>query len=273
MKPLLSIITVCLNAEDTIGRTLESVLRQDFHNFEFVIKDGGSSDGTNYIIETYKKRFFEREIQLIHLIEKDNGIYSAMNQAVEHCSGTWINFLNAGDYYYNSSVLRNVFKIDAADIDLFYGDIIMVDEYGAGVSKGNLTNIKRKMPFGHQSAFIRKEWMRENPYNEKFRIGADYDNVLKMYVENKRFYYTNNIVAVYFLDGISSTKFVQRIKEEETILNQYKLSKGIWRYLYELFEAYVKQVLNCILPKSLKGYIRNIYKYKIKKLDRISLIQ
>ena len=120
-----SVITVCYNAENSIKGTIDSVITQDFDDYEYIIKDGGSTDKTPEIIYGIIKD--HPNIKLIS--EKDEGIYDAMNKAVEVSSGELIIFLNSGDRFADSSVLGKADSvIKGGDAKIFYGDIEEVDD-------------------------------------------------------------------------------------------------------------------------------------------------
>jgi glycosyltransferase involved in cell wall biosynthesis len=91
MKPKISVITICYNAVDLIEKTILSVLHQSYDNIEYIIIDGNSTDGTVDIIQKYAN-------QLAYWIsEPDGGIFDAMNKGLDHATGEWVNFMNAGD--------------------------------------------------------------------------------------------------------------------------------------------------------------------------------
>ena len=96
-KPNISIITVCRNPGRSLIRTMESILAQDYRDYEYIIKDGGSEDGTLDLISEYRDRFASAGVSFKLFSEDDNGIYDAMNKAVLKANGTWVNFMNAGD--------------------------------------------------------------------------------------------------------------------------------------------------------------------------------
>ena len=99
---LLSIVTVCLNAEQLIGRTIDSVLRQDMDDYEYLIVDGASADRTLAIAESYRPAFDEKGIRYTIVSERDSGIYNAMNKGARLASGEWICYMNAGDAFFRS---------------------------------------------------------------------------------------------------------------------------------------------------------------------------
>ena len=104
MKPLFSIIIVSLNTKYQFLKTINSVKNQTFKKYEVVVVDGKSKDGTIAEIKRIKNKKFK------FIIEKDRGIYDAMNKGVKKCSGRWIIFLNSGDILYNQNVLKKISK-------------------------------------------------------------------------------------------------------------------------------------------------------------------
>ena len=94
-----SVITVCLNAESVIAKTIESVLNQTYSPYEYLIFDGNSLDGTVKIAESYRTQFEKKGIRFIIQSEKDSGIFNAMNKGVKAAQGDFVSFLNAGDIY------------------------------------------------------------------------------------------------------------------------------------------------------------------------------
>ena len=123
MGTKVSVITVCYNAEASIGNTLKSVLEQTYKDFEYVIIDGASKDNTLKIVERYKPEFEEKGILLNLISEKDNGIYDAMNKAVRCCNGEWLIYMNADDTFADADVLKDILADNDHDgIDVVYGD-------------------------------------------------------------------------------------------------------------------------------------------------------
>ena len=134
-----TIITVCYNAEKTIEKTIRSLLNQTFSNYEYIIKDGGSTDNTLHIINSLVS-----ESDLVHIIsEPDQGIYDAMNHALNIAQGEYIYFLNAGDILSDADVLYAVDQaIMEKQADIIYGNVVQVSQeqriirrYGSSCSK------------------------------------------------------------------------------------------------------------------------------------------
>ncbi len=177
----ISIITVCYNAEDTIGDTIQSVLSQDYKDVEYIIVDGKSTDRTLEIIQS-----INNGIKLIS--EKDQGMYDAMNKGINIASGDVIGILNADDIYKNSQVLTKVMDAFKANISIVYGDI----EY---VKYDDLSNVVRKWKAGvFRTGKFKWGWMPPHPgffvkkscyesfglFNLNLSTSADYELMLRM---------------------------------------------------------------------------------------------
>lgn len=192
-----SIVTVCLNAANVIERTILSVLSQTYTNIEYIVIDGGSTDGTVDIISRYQDR-------IAHFIsELDKGIYDAMNKGVDLATGEWINFMNAGDCFVNENVIANVVPALQDGHDVVFGNTIMVNGRQMKLNKGQLFS-DRFPKIGHQSSFVKTSLMKNSHYNTKYIISADFDFLYKLYKEGKYFFYIDTEVAIYNMDGTSS---------------------------------------------------------------------
>ena len=122
-----SIITVCFNSAETIEDTIKSILGQDYKNIEYIIVDGGSTDGTLEIINRYKN-------QIAKVIsEQDKGIYDAMNKGFKSSNGDIVAALNGDDIYADNSIVGRMAEfIESNDLDAAYGDLIYVDRRDTG---------------------------------------------------------------------------------------------------------------------------------------------
>ena len=113
----LSIITICYNIKDEIERTCKSIVGQTWQDFEWIVVDGGSTDGTLEVLKKYSDRID------ILISEKDSGIYNAMNKGIKLANGEWLNFMNGGDNFASNDVLEKVFKNKNYEADILYGDM------------------------------------------------------------------------------------------------------------------------------------------------------
>ena len=224
-KPNVSIITVCHNPGRSIVRTFESVLAQDYIDFEYIIADGGSDNGTLDIIREYEARFRHNNISIHVISEAYQGIYDGMNKAVAHASGSWINFLNAGDCFYSGSVLSDIFnKSNYPNAAILYGDAAEY-EYGSyHMFRKSLDSIEKRMPFSHQSAFVNRELISRYPFKTDYRIGADYDWLLSMYKKGFFFRDTGVITCITFKDSSSAFKLYDNYMINLKIRNSHGIN-------------------------------------------------
>lgn len=186
-KPLISIITVVFNGEKYLEETILSVLNQTYDNVEYIIIDGGSTDGTLDIIKKYDDKID------YWASKKDSGIYDAMNKGINASNGNIIGIVNSDDFLYLGT-LEKIAQYFIDDIDLMYtyGNVNIVDENGefffTAKSLGTSSfkyQIFRHMPFLHPTMFIRKEVYNQiGCYDPSYKVSADYDFSLRL-IENR----------------------------------------------------------------------------------------
>lgn len=271
MQPLFSVITVCFNEQATIRFTMDSVLRQTFHGYEYIVKDGGSTDATNSIIEEYRHLFEEQNIIFKHISGHDRGTYDAMNIAARECSGRYCVFLNAGDLFYRADVLDKAAAVIQAgsidrDADVYYGDGIMEDNLGKALFRADMSLIDHRMAFVHQAGMVKRETFMKHLYDVRYPICADYNFFLTLYDEGALFSPLNIIVCVFNANGVSSTAFVRKRREHEKILTAHGRNKW-YRHLKNMAEAYVKQALN-FLPDKWIYQLKYWYKWNVKHYEK-----
>lgn len=208
MSVVVTVVTVCRNAERTIDRTIKSVLEQSFRDFEYLVVDGVSTDGTYEIVCGYDDAFRARGISYRHISEKDNGIFDAMNKATDMAEGTWINFMNADDRFHDGNVLENVFGAEkewqTEQYDVIYGDSMRVydgyEEFGPAQS---IENMPFNMPFCHQCSFTRTKVLQEHGFDRNYMV-ADYNFFLRLYRDEGRYLHVPLTIADYSMDGFSN---------------------------------------------------------------------
>ena len=209
-----SIITVCFNEEDAIRKTIESVLKQTYLNYEYIVCDGGSTDDTLKIVESYRNEFEKKGIRFIVHTEKDGGIYYGMNNGVRRSNGAYLNFLNAGDQFHNDEVLYKIsHRIRKHDIDILYGDIVKIERGYGKKQIGSLQTIEKGMSICHQAMFVKAELMKDHPYDTHYKIVADYEFTLSMWKQRKKFVHIDEIVVNFRAGGVSTTQ-VEKIAKE-----------------------------------------------------------
>ena len=214
----LSIITINYQNIDGLRKTMDSVLCQAFTNFEHIIVDGGSDDGTSELLNEYQSRYIELGIGLKWVSEKDNGIYHAMNKGVNMAQGEYCNFLNSGDYYINNQVLEHVFEeYNPHEILIGFAKTeTRIIPPPQNISIGFFYN---HGSINHQAAFIRKELLVKHPYDEtKGLISSDYNFFIEALLVDNCSYRPIDTMIVYFdSNGISSqTGILEKIRKEQT---------------------------------------------------------
>jgi putative colanic acid biosynthesis glycosyltransferase len=214
-KPLISVITICLNAVDFIKQTIKSVIAQTYPNIEYIVIDGGSRDGTVDIICRYDT------VLAYWQTEMDLGIYDAMNKGISRSHGKWIYFLGAGDYFYNNTVIESIFdkKINMEKYELIFGDIIYNNSRLFKSTFGPL--LKLKNTIHHQGAFYRSDIFTSFRYDSNLKALADYELNLKLYLSNCNVFKINMIISNCMEGGISGQAKFNIYKEEIKIRKQY----------------------------------------------------
>lgn len=198
----ISIITVCYNAIIGIEKTIQSVLSQSYPEIEYIVIDGGSTDGTVDVIQRYA------EMITYFISEPDQGIYDAMNKGINVATGDWISFLNAADNYYDNKTIESVFANKVPfSADVVYGYTVHVFSYGKFVRKRlPLDSFNSGMPFGHESSFVRSEIMKRYCFDTSFKIVADYNFFYNLYKKGAIFHFVDVIISEYEnMEGASSS--------------------------------------------------------------------
>ena len=229
--PKLSIITVNYNNGDGLQRTMDSVFNQTFKDFEYIIIDGGSSDGSKALIE-------KNAGTLAYWVsEKDNGIYSAMNTGIAQAKGEYLLFINSGDELINNSILAEVAPELSAE-DIIYGNVLFVKPdkttYRGGFPGKLSFDFFAEYTLAHPATFIRTEVMnRMGRYDDTFKICADWKFFMDaVFKENVAYKSLDKTIARFYLDGISSQDaYAGIIREERTSVLQKEYPAFLEMYL------------------------------------------
>lgn len=222
--PKVSIITVTYNAEKVLERTIKSVLAQTSQDFEYIIVDGDSKDGTKAICNKYEKYID------IFSSEKDKGIYDAMNKGLRLANGDFVWFMNAGDEIANSQTLANIFSQVSTETDLVYGDALFVNDKGiARGLRSELTphklrnNISWKdlslgMLVCHQSLLVHKNIA---PNYIMDNLSADVDWEIKSFKASKNQVFINEPLSRYLEGGVSNQQLEKSLKDRFIVLKEH----------------------------------------------------
>ena len=178
----LSIIVVSLNSKNDFIKTIKSVVNQTYKKKEIIIVDGLSSDGTIEQIQKFKKYFSKI------VIEKDKGIYDAMNKGINFSSGKWTMFLNSGDTFYKKDTLDKIFKQKLLDNDILFGDTLINNKGIKYLVKAkNFTINTIIMPFCHQSTIVKTKILKNLMFSLKYRYSSDFHFFSNAIIKKKNF--------------------------------------------------------------------------------------
>lgn len=262
-----SIITVCYNAEETIEKTIKSVLEQSYSNIEYIIIDGGSTDKTlekinkYFLCANFYKKYPEKELKYIS--EKDNGIYNAMNKGIKMATGDLIGIINADDWYEKDAIKRIVEESTSMHgLYIIHGNLACESFLGTFdiIKPNNIAiDIWKEMPVCHPTCFVSKEvYEKVGYFDESLKIAADYEFVMRCVLEKVRFQYINYTIATFSYGGISTTEHLLLEKENLEILMRYiercpdiksVYERRLYRFkiaaLKEMVPSQLKKILHC----------------------------
>lgn len=213
----LSIITINYNNLQGLRKTYQSVVSQTWQDFEWIVIDGGSTDGSKEFIEEHQAKFS------YWVSEPDKGIYNAMNKGIGHAHGEWLQFINSGDGFVNDSVLEQVMRINT-NADFVYGNTILtkngkqvsINEYPGQLHFSQLY----WESISHNSTFIRRDLFSTKKYNENNRIVSDWEFFIEQAMNNARFIHVDLPICFFDMSGISSTNRDMVLKEREDVLKR-----------------------------------------------------
>lgn len=244
MKPTISIITVCFNSCSTIEGTIKSVINQSYDNIEYIIIDGGSTDGTVDIIKKYSDK-------ISHWIsEPDNGIYDAMNKGIEIACGDYALFLNSGDVLNNKSTITTVEK-NFEGKEVVYGDLIMAFSKCQFIAKPDcIDTFNIYFPIFHPATFTRLDILKRFKYNTQYKICGDYDLYLRLYRDGLNFKYIGVPITIFEAeDGISNKNILLNYRERSIINSTYGSLSYYIRYSIIFTKLKAKALISKIWPK------------------------
>ena len=238
----LSIITINYNNRDGLQKTIDSVLAQTWKDYEWIVIDGGSTDGSRELIEQYQEHF------AYWCSEPDKGVYHAMNKGIAKAKGDYVNFMNSGDAYYDNQVLKRVFVEENIE-DVVYGDWMEMYKDKMEIMSISQEQLFSKLWFQnicHQAMFIKTRILKEKGYDEAMKFLADWVRNTEMVLSGKCFKRIPIIICKYDMYGISSQRDLTVLKEEiGTVRNLYP--KPLLVALQELYNyrcnKYVQQTL------------------------------
>lgn len=258
----LSVITINYNNASGLELTMESVFGQTFIDVEYVVIDGGSSDGSKELIQANAAKID------FWCSENDKGVYNAMNKGVLHATGEYVLFLNSGDYLYDSSVLAKILPSLTGE-GIVYGDLMFMPEGGGEGSVFVYPEILdvdyfMERSLGHPASFIKRELLTVSPYNEEYRIVSDWEFFFRKIVyESVTYKHVKLLVSVFDMGGISNSQTDLCAREREQVLHSF-FPGMLYEYLQTcvelrknpLYDEYCRLGRTGRLKKRLKPLLR-----------------
>ena len=255
-KVKVSVIVVSLNTLVDFKKTIDSINSQKFKNYEIIVIDGKSSDGTIKEIMN-KKKYFSN-----YLIENDDGIYDAMNKGINFTNSDWTIFLNSGDIFYDNTTLLKFNLISADNYDIVYGKTVIENlNILYSDSPKKIENNFILMPFCHQSCFVRTNLLKKK-FDLRYKVSSDFDFFLSCYRNKKKFFYMDNFVSKVKSGGLSDKNRQLVFNENIKILKKNNLNfQANLIYLYKIKNVFFS-IVKTILPQTI---LVTLLKVKNKK--------
>lgn len=223
LHPKFSIITVTYNAVKVLEDTIQSVVTQTYKNMEYIIVDGGSTDGTISIINKYKEHI-SRVVS-----EPDKGLYDAMNKGIKLATGDYLCFLNAGDAFHEDDTLQLMMhSISGTQLpEVLYGETDIVDSKGHFLHKRRLSaptiltwkSFNKGMLVCHQAFFARRDLI--EPYDLQYRFSADFDWCIRIMKKAKVLHNTHLTIIDYLNEGMTTRHHKASLKERFRIMAKH----------------------------------------------------
>ena len=252
-NPRISIITVAFNSHKTISDTIDSILKQSYSNIEYIIVDGGSTDGTSEIIRSYGSRIST------FISEPDKGLYDAINKGIRLATGDVVGLLNSDDYFYNANVIKDVAKsFEENDIDAVFGDVIFVDNK-------NLSKVTRfysskyfrlwKFRFGfmpaHPTFYAKRELFEQiGYYKSDYKIATDFELLVRfLFINHINYKYIQMPFVSMRRRGVSNRSILSNITLNKEILRACK-ENGIKTNYFNIYSKYFTKIFEFMGKKT-----------------------
>ena len=238
---VLTIITVCKDNVGGLKKTFDNILNQTSSEFNYVVVDGNSSDGSRNLILNYEKHFATHGIQFRWISETDQGIYDAMNKGIMLADSLYTIFMNSGDLFYENDVVKKIIERVVRDkngVDVYYGKTFCVgcEEKSFFMPFFIVEQTKKmtRMPTKHQGFFIKTALLKQRPYDTSFKIIADFEWCMYAFYSGKVFKYLDWTVCSFDMSGISSTNLTEKYREATKARKRYNCADGRLIYCMKL---------------------------------------
>lgn len=244
LTPKFSVITVTYNAAAVLEDTIQSVISQTYHHVEYIIVDGGSTDGTLDIIGHYRDRI------ATVVSEPDKGLYDAMNKGMHLATGDYLCFLNAGDSFHEDDTLQSIAHslTGSALPDVIYGQTALVDNEGHFVRMRRLSaperldwkSFRQGMLVCHQ-AFFAKRTLAE-PYDLRYRFSADFDWCIRVMKRAQTLHNTHLTLIDYLEEGMTTRNRRASLRERFRIMaKHYGWASTVLHHAWFVVRAVIKK--------------------------------
>lgn len=245
-----SVITVCFNNFETLERTLQSVISQDWHNVEHILIDGGSTDGTLAIVDRYR-------CHLAYFVtEPDDGIYDAMNKGLAVASGDIVCTLNADDFYISSETISQVvLKMQESNLDVLMGDV----EFFRSKNPDRVVRRYRSDRFkpqrlswgwmpAHPALFLRRSVVdRVGKFKKDYRIAGDFEYIVRVFRDPKLCYeYLPRTIVRMQHGGISNSGLFSKILLNLEVMRACR-ENGLKTNLFKILAKYPLKALEVLI--------------------------
>ena len=261
-EPLVTIITVVRNCKASLEKTIRSVLAQSYTPIEYIIIDGGSTDGTVDIIRRYENKIAS------WVSEPDRGISDAFNKGILAATGEFIAILNADDWLSEDQIEHGVNALRASAADYVFGDLLLHDAGGRVLYriKGDpdyTRIIRSKMPeVNHPTVLARRSiYERAGLFDLRYRFAMDYEWVLRVHAQGGTGLYVPAIAGHMGLGGASDASFRKAVKEVRDIAVRYGRNRMMaeFEYRYRVIKGAGRRLLERSLPQSLFDRLRTLF--------------
>jgi hypothetical protein len=246
--PLVTVVTATLNCAEDLDKTMLSTVAQDYPNLELIVVDGGSTDGTLEVIRAH-----EAEIDL-WTSQPDRGPYDAMNRAADLANGRYCLFMNAGDWFVDSSAISRALAAAPRTADFIIGHHVYVlldgtetlhkandfEETWHWLRQGELSDRWLQGVPGHQSTFTRTQLLREHRYDIRYHIAADHEFMYRQRLDGASFFHSDETIAMYASGGYSWNNRIRCLREWLDIARRYGPPEAAERYFRPLIRSAVR---------------------------------
>ena len=240
-------LSVCYNSEEHIKETIKSVLNQTYANIQYIVVDGDSTDDTLKIVKNYEPKFNDR---MIWISESDDGIYQAMNKGIRWSEGSFLFFLNSGDYFAGDQIIEEMISLaQQGSADFIYGDVMLNEKPPERQRQKVVT--KYQLLFRticHQSILAHRSCFRDRDFDENLNWLSDYKWILQCFWDSDIKYLWMDKPVVFF-DPVNRTGLSDRTLKCERLEERKKIGTSLFSFpvnlLFGLNQIRLKAKFRC----------------------------